>query len=71
MEQTRFLDVRDVVDAYVQALLRFDDLPNGGVINIASGVARPLQDALDRLLSLTTSKIDVMVNPQLLRPNDT
>ncbi|WP_322513829.1 NAD-dependent epimerase/dehydratase family protein [Rhodopseudomonas palustris] len=66
-----FLDVRDVVDAYVRTLLRFDDLPNGAVINIASGVARPLQDALDRLLSLTASKIDVMVDPQRLRPNDT
>ncbi|MCP9627201.1 NAD-dependent epimerase/dehydratase family protein [Rhodopseudomonas palustris] len=66
-----FLDVRDVVDAYVRAVLRFHDLPNGAVINIASGVARPLQAALDQLLSLTSSKIEVMVDPQRLRPNDT
>uniref|UniRef100_E6VN10 NAD-dependent epimerase/dehydratase n=1 Tax=Rhodopseudomonas palustris (strain DX-1) TaxID=652103 RepID=E6VN10_RHOPX len=69
--QRDFLDVRDVVDAYLRALLRFDDLPNGAAINIASGVARPLQEALDRLLSLTSSKIEVKVDPQRLRPNDT
>jgi GDP-4-dehydro-6-deoxy-D-mannose reductase len=66
-----FLDVRDVVDAYVRTLLRFDDLQNGAAINIASGIARPMQDALDRLLALTSSRIEVMVDPQRLRPNDT
>jgi len=32
-----FLDVRDVVDGYVRAVLRFDHLPPGSALNFASG----------------------------------
>lgn len=66
-----FLDVQDVVDAYAEALLRFDDLPNGAAINLASGDARTIQEALDILLALSRVKIDVAIDPTLLRPNDT
>jgi GDP-4-dehydro-6-deoxy-D-mannose reductase len=66
-----FLDVRDVVAAYAETLLRFDDLPNGAVINIASGEARAIQEALDILVSLSRVKIEVAIDPTLLRPNDT
>lgn len=66
-----FLDVQDVVDAYAEALLRFDDLPNGAAINLASGEARAIQDALDILVALSRVKIDVATDPALLRPNDT
>jgi GDP-4-dehydro-6-deoxy-D-mannose reductase len=69
--QRDFLDVRDVVDAYVRALHRFDTLPNGAVLNIASGVARSLQEALDLLLSQTKIDIAVEVDPGRLRPSDT
>lgn len=66
-----FLDVQDVVEAYVKALVRFDDLPNGSAINIASGEARAIQEALDILVAKSRVAIDVMVDPALLRPNDT
>jgi len=66
-----FLDVRDVVAAYAETLLRFDDLPNGAAINIASGKARAIQEALDILVSLSRVKIEVAIDPTLLRPNDT
>ena len=66
-----FLDVQDVVAAYAETLLRFDHLPNGAAINIASGEARAIQEALDILVSLSRVKIEVAVDPALLRPNDT
>jgi GDP-4-dehydro-6-deoxy-D-mannose reductase len=66
-----FLDVHDVVDAYTEALLRFDGLPNGAAINIASGEAHAIQDALDILVALSQVRIDVAVDAALLRPNDT
>lgn len=66
-----FLDVRDVVAAYAETLLRFDTLPNGAAINIASGEARAIQEALDILVSLSHVKIEVAIDPALLRPNDT
>lgn len=66
-----FLDVQDVVDAYAEALLRFDTPPNGAAINIASGEARAIQEALDILVALSRVKIDVAIDPARLRPNDT
>jgi GDP-4-dehydro-6-deoxy-D-mannose reductase len=66
-----FLDVQDVVDAYAEALLRFEDLPNGAAINLASGDARAIREALDILVALSRVKIDVAIDPALLRPNDT
>ena len=62
-----FLDVQDVVDAYAEALLRFDGLPNGAAINLASGDARAIQEALDILMALSRVKIDVAIDPALLQ----
>ena len=66
-----FLDVRDVVDAYVQAILRFDDLPNGSVFNIASGEAVAIEAVLNALLSMSSVKIKVVPDPERMRANDT
>ena len=66
-----FLDVRDVVDAYVRAVLRFDDLPPGEPINIASGRAISIRDVLDILVSLSSKKIEIVEDPALMRSNDT
>ena len=66
-----FLDVRDVVEAYVQAILRFDDLPNGAVFNIASGHAVAVEDILKMLLSMSIKKIEVVADPKRMRLNDT
>jgi GDP-4-dehydro-6-deoxy-D-mannose reductase len=65
-----FLDVRDVVDAYVRAILRFDKLPPGCAINIASGKSIAIKDILKILLSLCNMKIDVIVDRERLRTSE-
>lgn len=66
-----FLDVRDVVDAYIRAILRFDELPPGCVMNVASGNAIRISEILETFLSLSYKKIDVVENKELLRTSDT
>ena len=66
-----FLDVRDVVDAYVKAIQRFDSLLNGSVFNIASGDAIEVDAILKILLAMSSRKINVAPDPQRMRPNDT
>ena len=66
-----FLDVLDVVDAYVKVILRFDSLSNGAVFNIASGSAISVGDILRSLLSLSPQEIQVIPDPERMRPNDT
>ena len=65
-----FLDVRDVVKAYVLAVLRANDLESGIILNIASGVPRRIGDLLERLLSLSRARITVEQDPARLRPSD-
>ena len=48
-----FLDVRDVVDAYMRAIVRFDSLPNGAVFNIASGIATSVGEVLKSLIAMS------------------
>ena len=64
------LDVRDVVDAYVRAVERFDALPNGATMNIASGHAHTISAVLDALLALPSTKISVVQDADRLRKND-
>ncbi len=66
-----FLDVRDVVDAYLRTIQRFDSLPNGSVFNIASGEAIAVDAILKMLLAMSTKEIKVAPDPELMRPNDT
>ena len=66
-----FLDVRDVVDAYVRTIQRFDSLPNGSVFNIASGEAIAVDAILKMLLAMSAKEIKVASDPELMRPNDT
>ncbi len=65
-----FLDVRDVVDAYVRAIVRFDELPNGYAINVASGKSVSIGDMLSNLLSLAQIKASFVVDHERLRAND-
>lgn len=65
-----FLDVRDVVKAYV-ACLKIETLPpDNSVFNLSSGVSRTIQSILDELLALTSSRISVQVDPKRLRPSE-
>ncbi len=66
-----FLNVRDVVDAYVRAIQRFDSLPNGSAFNIASGDAIAVDAILKMLLAMSAKEIKVAPDPDLMRPNDT
>ncbi len=62
-----FTDVRDVVRAYWLAVKKGRA---GEVYNIASGRDNTIRDLLDRLLKLSTTKVEVEVDPDRLRPSD-
>jgi GDP-4-dehydro-6-deoxy-D-mannose reductase len=64
-----FLDVRDVVAAYV-TVLALHDLRMRETFNIGSGVVRPVSDLLDALLAMTMARITVEQDPERLRPSD-
>ena len=65
------LDVGDVVDAYCRIIARFDDLPAGCVMNLASGHAISIADILDKLVSMSPTKIKIVQDPTRMRPSDT
>lgn len=65
-----FLDVRDVVDAYMRLIAAAPTLPQRSVFNIASGAPRSLSYMLDTLQSLSTRKFDIVIDPARLRPAD-
>ncbi|KXK50443.1 MAG: GDP-6-deoxy-D-mannose reductase [Anaerolineae bacterium] len=61
-----FTDVRDVVRAY--SLLMKHGVA-GEAYNVASGVAHSIQHLLDMLVSLSSQRIEVRVDPNRLRPS--
>lgn len=63
--QRDFTDVRDIVRAY--HLIVEHGVP-GEAYNVASGRAYSIQTLLDTLLQHSTAKIDVVVDPERLRP---
>ena len=62
-----FTDVRDMVKAYWLALEKCEP---GDVYNICTGKAWSIREVLDRLLSMTSTKIEVRQDPARLRPSD-
>lgn len=62
-----FTDVRDVVRAYT-LLIQMGCA--GEIYNVGSGNAIEIQYLLDTILSLSSSKIEVQVDPNRLRPVD-
>lgn len=62
-----FSDVRDIVEAYWLSLEK--GVP-GEVYNIGSGVARSIGELLEALLSLSSVKARIEVDPARLRPSD-
>ena len=62
-----FLDVRDVVRAYL--LLLELGVP-GQAYNVASGVGRPLSDCFDALAAMIGVDVRREIDPNLLRPSD-
>lgn len=65
-----FLDVADVTKAYALAVRNSHRLVSGEIFNIASGVALPISEILNRLLSLSATKIAVERDPARDRPNE-
>ena len=62
-----FLDVRDVVRAYL-AVARADFV--GEVFNVASGAGVSIRDVLQRLLDMSSVKVSIREDPARLRPSD-
>lgn len=67
-DERDFLDVADVVDAYVCIIDRRADLPVGAVFNVASGTTVRIGDLLEQLLALSSVEITVHIDPDRLRP---
>lgn len=65
-----FLDVRDVAAAYARALARWDSLPNGVALNLASGTPRRIGDVLAGLMARSATAMRVEEEAAALRPND-
>lgn len=65
-----FLDVRDVVSAYIKVIKASDQLTPGSIFNVASGRAVPMREFVDILIA--ESNIDVEIEPQkhLFRPSE-
>lgn len=62
-----FLDIEDVIEAYVRLL---DPRVPAGVYNVASGNGAPLSDHLEALLALARLRPSIEVDPERLRPAD-
>jgi GDP-4-dehydro-6-deoxy-D-mannose reductase len=62
-----FLDVRDVIDAYLLILAGAETLPRRAVLNVASGQPRRIGDLLDVLVGASTRPLDVEIDPARLR----
>ena len=63
-----FSDVRDIVKAY-RLIIESEEYDK--VYNVGSGKAYSLRELLDYIVSLCSSKIEIRVDPALLRPVDT
>lgn len=69
--QRDFLDVHDVCEAYLKLLQLSDDsIAHPRRFNIASGKPHSIRHILETLLSLSTLRITVEQDPNLLRPSD-
>lgn len=65
-----FLDVEDVVDAYLALMARHESLPMRNVFNIGSGRATPIRAILDYFLKNALRPVTDHVDQARLRPND-
>ena len=63
-----FLDVRDVIDAYLLILAGTEALPRRAVLNVASGQARRIGDLLDVMVAASTRPFEVEIDPARFRP---
>lgn len=64
------LDVRDVARSYAMVVHRSNELKSGSIFNVASGHATSMRAVLDILISASSAKIDVVQDPNRMRPSD-
>lgn len=62
-----FSDVRDVVRAYVTVMEKGEP---GEIYHAGTGESRTVRSVLDALLALSPATINVVVDPERVRPND-
>lgn len=66
-----FLDVRDVVDAYVRAVLaRPGAFLGGPAVNLSSGTSRRVGDVLDELVARSRTPVAVTPDPERMRSRE-
>lgn len=65
-----FLDVRDVVKAYVQIVRNFPSIPSGTIFNLASGEVWRMRLILNALMSLSQIDLRVEHDPERMRPSE-
>ena len=66
-----FLDVRDVVDAYIEVIRRSHALPPGQILNVASGKPQQVSEILRSLVAMSSRPIEIETDQERLRPSDT
>jgi len=65
-----FLDVRDVVGAYLRLLMQAERLPNRAIFNVASGRSVRIGAILDRLRALSQVETIVEQDPRRMRASE-
>lgn len=66
-----FTDVRDIVDAYVRAiLLPKGKFENGTIFNLGSGKVRMIRDILTELIEMSGKSIEIIQSDELYRTID-
>lgn len=64
-----FLDVRDVVDAYLRLVAIAKNLPETvSIFNVSSGVGYGIGSLLEELRALSRKNFDIVVDPERMRP---
>lgn len=65
-----FTDVRDICDAYVACIRAGTDVPDGTILNIASGEPRRIADILNDLIALAGVAVEIRPDPARMRAAD-
>jgi nucleoside-diphosphate-sugar epimerase len=65
-----FLDVRDVCRGYAACIACAESLPPGAIVNLASGVPRPVGNVLAALMQAAGVRPEIRTDPGRLRSGD-
>ena len=63
-----FFDVADFTAACLRVIERIDDLPDGAIFNVGSGVVTSVAEILDALRTMTEATFTVRATPDRVRP---